>query len=61
MDDRSREGEESCFADGCRGSLGGLMGGGGGAEGVSNITAEYFVDLRRLSLIRLLWQPETFD
>lgn len=53
MDDRSSEGEESGSVDGCRGSLGGLVGGGGGADGVSNIMAEYFVDLKRtrLSLI----------
>lgn len=35
--------------DGCRGSLAGLGGGGGGADGVSNITAEYFVDLKRVT------------
>lgn len=47
MDNRSREGEESCSVDGCIGSPGGLVGGAGGADGFSNNTAEYFVDLKR--------------
>lgn len=51
MDDRSREGEESCSVDDCRGLLGGLVGGGGGADGVSNIMAEYFVDLKKIRLL----------
>lgn len=40
MDERSREGGVSCSlsVDGCWGSLGG--------GGVSNIIAEYFVDLK---------------
>lgn len=50
VDDRSRDGEESCSVEDCRGSLGGLVGGGGGADGVSNIMAEYFVDLKRMRL-----------
>lgn len=49
MEDESKGGGgESCSVDGCRGSLGGLVGGGGGADGVSNITAEYFEDLKRV-------------
>ena len=50
MHERSREGEESWYVDGCWGSLGGFTGGGGGADGVSNIMAEYFVDLKRIRL-----------
>lgn len=47
VDDRSRDGGESCSVDECAGSVGGLLGGGGGADSVSSITDEYFVDLRR--------------
>lgn len=54
MEDRSREGDESCSVDGCTGSLGGSVGG----VGFSNITAEYFVDLKRdFHSLVLLCQP----
>lgn len=51
MDDRSRDGGQSCSALGnWRGSLGGLVGGGGGTDGFSNIMAEYFIDLKTVKV-----------
>lgn len=48
MEDRPKGGSSS--EHGCWGSTDGVTGGGGaaGAEGVSNIMAEYFVDLKNI-------------
>lgn len=49
MDERSRDKEDSCSPDGCWGSLDGFTA-GGGAGVDSNMTAEYFVDLKETRL-----------
>lgn len=60
MDDRSRDGEEFWSVDDCRGSLGGLVGGGGGTDVGSNIMAEYFVDLKTVRLF-IVYYGKTSD
>lgn len=54
--ERSREGGESCSVDGCWSSEGGITGAGGGgrADFVSSIMAEYFVDLKRMRILLIL-------
>lgn len=42
--------------DNSKGSLDGLVGGGGGADGVSNIMAEYFVDLKTARLFNIYYE-----
>lgn len=47
VEDRSRDGGEPCCVDSC--GVSGFTGGGTGAERVSSITAEYFVDLKKVT------------
>lgn len=60
-DERSTGGQESCSVDGCWGPLGGLVGGGGGSDGASNIMAEYFVDLKGRSEASLAFTKTGFE
>lgn len=47
VEDRSRDGGQPCSVDICGAS--GFTGGGTGVERVSSITAEYFVDLKKVT------------
>lgn len=47
VEDRSRDGGQLCSADIC--GVSGFTGGGTGVGSVSSITAEYFVDLKKVT------------